>query len=276
MNSANLRLSIHYMTIEPQAAARQLELLPAGQGGLLLQQAPTGVAARVLQAMLPDFAAKILPLLTDGQNSKLIQELSLTDVAAIFRYLPGDARRHLLPFLPQGKQALCKMLLNYPEYTVGALVETDVLMLDSKMSIAEALLRLKRRNYAYLQWLYLVNASRRLEGRVGIGDLFRHPPMTLIAGIMSKPGPRLNAATELQTALALDIWQGQDTVAVINRRQEFIGVLHHHHLRNLVRRQQRADTRADAIPAELLELYGDTLVSLAELFSSSKTRESLN
>lgn len=267
MTAAQLQLSVHFLTVESQAAARQIELLPPEQANLLLQKAPVSTAAQVLRLMLPNVAAKILLLFPREMVFKWLEKLNAADLAAIFRYIESSERIQLLDVLPRNKQTLCKMLISYPEYSVGSLVETNVLLFDNHMLVEDALLRLKNSHQDYIQEVFVVNEQRQLMGKLTLAKLFSLPTATLLSNAMQLHIPSMLASIDIVSAAELPCWHGTDTLAVINRKHEFVGVLHHHSLRHFLYRKEMQQNQVDSVSADLVEVYGDTLVSLMDLIS---------
>lgn len=267
MTEAQLQLSVHFLEVEPQAAARQLELLPVLQASLLLQKTSPAVVAQIFRAMFPNVAAKILVLLPRDSIFIWLEKLNAADLSAILRYVELEERDKLLQCLPRSKQSLCKILIAYPEYSVGSLVETDVLILEQHMLIDDALIRLKKRHHGYLQEIFVVNQQRQLVGKLAIAQLFSLAPTTLLSNAMTFNAPNVIATLDISAAIELAHWQSFDTLAVINRKHEFIGVLHHHSLRHFMLRKEAHQNKADSISSDLIENYGETIVSMLDLMS---------
>ncbi|WP_199609683.1 magnesium transporter [Flocculibacter collagenilyticus] len=269
MIASQLKLSLHFLTAEPEAAASQLELMPTEHVLSLLKEAPSSTAANILKLMQPSIAAKLLLLFPAEKSYKIFEQMNLADVAAILRYMPTEEGKAHLAALPIRKQALCKMLISYPEHALGAVVDTDVLIAGSSMTVDDVLIRIKKKTVAYLQDVFVVNKQRNLEGKIFLGDLLHASPKALIASLIHKRPRTLSATHDLTTASELNIWQQQDVAPVINRRNEFIGIVHYHKLRRSITRLERANASPNTLSGELIEVYGDTIMSMIELVSTN-------
>lgn len=267
MRASHLQLTLHFLNEEPEAAARKLELLPANQAASVLQEATLSTADRVLRKMLPSASAKLFPLFSQVQCLRLVEAMNLSDLAAILRYMDAPEQKQLLQPLPLRKQALCKMLISYPEYSIGSIVETDMLVVDNHLDVKDTLVRLRRKSFSYLQTIYVVNQARQLSGQVFIGDLLHSNPANLISTLMTPVEHSINAAFDLLSAYELDLWRNQDTAPVINRKYEFIGVVHFHRLRHFMSRKYIDKETSQSVSADMLEAYSDTIISMADLFS---------
>lgn len=267
MRVPHLKLTLHFLTEEPEAAARKLELLPAPQAASVLQAASLTTAENVLKKMLPSASAKIFPIFSQAQCYKLLETMNLSDLAAIIRYMPNNEQIYLLNQLPLRKQTLCKMLIRYPEYSIGSMLETDILVVDQKMDVKDTLVRLRRKSFSYLQHIYVVNQARQLVGQFFIGDLLHSEPANLVSSLMHPVPHTISTSFDLHSAYKLELWGNQDTVAVVNRKQALVGVVHFHRLRHFMTRKQISNDLPQSVSADMLETYGDTIVSMADLIS---------
>lgn len=265
MTTAKLSLALHFLKEQPQAAARQLERESPQKVADLLCQAPAGVAANTLAAMMPDHAARILALMTDEQISRLFFELKSADIATILRHIDDHRRAHYFTLLTPRKKSACQRLLSYPEYTVGAWLETNLLMLTDTMSAQEAVLRIRKSTAANLQHCFVVNQKRQLIGPVSMYKLLNASESTLVSRLIEQPAAGLNGFTELGAAINLDDWQQYDSMPVVNYDNELIGVIHHHQVRHALNKQ--GAQKQGALPYEVLNAYGASIGTLLDLFS---------
>jgi magnesium transporter len=265
MTTANLSLALHFLKEQPQAAARQLERESPQKVTDLLSQAPAEVAASTLAVMMPDHASDILSLMSDEQVSRLFFELKSADIATILRHVDDQKRSQYFTLMTPGKNSACQRLLGYPDYTVGAWLETDLLMLTDSMRVQDAILRIRKSTAADLQHCFVVNQQRQLIGPVSIYKLLHASESTLITHLISETSAALNGFTELRSAINLDDWWHRDSMPVVNYDNELIGVIHHHQIRYVLNR--KSAQKQQALPHEVLNAYGASVSALLELFS---------
>ncbi len=94
------------------------------------------------------------------------------------------------------------------------------------------------------------------------------------------PGPKIPvilSRMQLESALNMEIWEHRDTVPVVNRSGEYVGVLRHVDLRRGI--AQVANTIAAPVGSDpitsLLSVYGSSLNSLLDAvgeFTSNKNQ----
>ncbi|MDF2177250.1 magnesium transporter [Aliiglaciecola sp. CAU 1673] len=264
MTSPTLSLALKFLEEEPQAAARRLELEAPAHIAALLNKAPRHNAARVLCQMLPAFAAPVMSAMSQEQAGHLMQELNQAEIAAILRHVPDSST--LLSLLPVRKQRGCELLMAYPEYTVGAWTETDLLVLDGQMEVQEALLRLKKKAFSETHDIFVVNRDRQVVGCLSVYELIRRPGNSQVQTLMQKGVATLSGYTELEAALKMPLWRDDDAVAVVNLMQEFIGVIHHHQLLRALHRTERAEENLSAT-ADIIGTYSSTIQAMLDLLS---------
>lgn len=270
MTTANLSLALHFLKEQPQAAARQLERETPEKVAGLLSQASADVAAQGLAAMVPDHASQILSLMSDEQNSRLFVELKSADIATILRHFDAQKRAFYFTLMSSRKKSACQRLLSYPEYTIGAWLETDLLMLTSTMHAQDAILRIRKSTAANLQCCFVVNHKRQLVGPVSLYKLLHASESTLVSRLIEEPSNALNGFTELRSAIDLSDWQHRDSMPVVNYDNELIGVIHHHQIRHALNKQ--GTQRQAALPYEILNAYGASIGALLDLFSPQTKR----
>ena len=70
----------------------------------------------------------------------------------------------------------------------------------------------------------------------------------------------------MSTVLGMDIWLKTDSISVVNRKQEFMGILRHYDLRASIARNEKTTAIPQSVAWEVSQAYGSTLRSISELF----------
>lgn len=270
MANNNLKLTIQFFKEEPVAAARKLDIMATDSAAALLQKVPISVAFKVIYAMLPRASANIIATTSNDFNRALFELIELADIAAILRYVNVESRKSLIELLPKGRQSLCKLLISYPENTVGTLIETNVLVIDSQMTVEEAMLRVRKQSYFDNHEVLIVNRKRKIVGKLSIFDLLRAQASSLISALTNTRVDTVNGLSDVSTVLGLEIWQKTDSIAVVNRKQEFIGILRHYDLRAAIARNELSSNIKRSLTGEVVDTYADVLRSISEMFIDAK------
>jgi len=154
-------LSIAFLRSHPVDAARVLEQLSASETSALLGTVPGRIAAPVVARLSQGFAARCLTTLPDEVVVRLMRRLTLPVTASLLRHLPEPRRQLLLSELPASIAVACRVLLRYPEDSLGALADTEVTTVRPGETVREVLARLKAATHDIGDFLYVVDDERR-------------------------------------------------------------------------------------------------------------------
>jgi magnesium transporter len=273
------RLAAAFLGLHPESAARLLESMPVEQANAVLGTADANVAAPVLAHMLPTYAAQCVERQTSADGAQLLEQLGSQEAAAVLRHLDRDKREAMLGALGAQWVVAFKLLLSYPVNTVGAWVEPRVLTLPDDCNAGEARERIARGAQLAQARIYVLDRSRRIRGAIRGLALLQVSQRKKLASIL-EPAHALWAREPLITAQEHEVWERNTEAPVINRDEEFIGVISYADVRKAYRHLTRANDQNGAIGgrdiAEVTELIsvgaGSLWRSLGELIRSDRRR----
>ncbi len=230
--------TLAYLEVHPDDAARVLEHLGNEQVAALLDSIPVRLAAPVLAHMLPAVAARSLTQLSDESAAAMVQRLGPQLCAVILRHLDETRRNGLLERLPTASAFAVRVLLAYPEDSVGAWMDNRAMALPPDTTVEEALQRVREAGEEDCVDLYIVDHEQRLLGKVRLPELLRAPSAAPLAQLMRKPAYTLPARAPIGSVREHEGWERFNTLPVLERSDRFVGALRHAMLRNAVQRQQ--------------------------------------
>jgi Mg/Co/Ni transporter MgtE len=205
----------------------------------------------VLVAMTPPRAARVLGALDDDRALGILSAAGAQGAAAVLRHVPEPRRTRLVQGLSTATAVASRLLLGFPEDTVGAWADPEVIAVSPSSTAAEALERVRSDPDAYATHVYVV-ADGRLKGSVALTDLLRAPAMSVVDALMSD-ATTLPAAMPLAAALSHAGWRSVSALPVVERRERLIGVLRAAKLDQALSLREQHDRRSG----------GDTLAGLA-------------
>lgn len=243
-----------YLRLHPESAARLLETMPVDQTNAVLAAVDVATAAGVVGHMLSTSAAQCIETQPPADSALLFEHLGSQEAVGVLRHLPKDVRDAILSSLaPQWVMAF-KLLLSYPINTVGAWVEPRVLTLPDDCNAGEARDRISRSPQLAQTRIYVLDRSRRLRGAIRGIALLQIPNRKALASIL-EPAEALWARDPLATAQEHRVWERNTEAPVINREEEFIGVISYADLRRALRQLTRShNPTGDRDLAEVTEL----------------------
>lgn len=266
MSTPHLDLARHFISAEPEAAATRLQsenpLLIAG----LLETIEIQSAANIVRLMQPVFAAPVLAHINDEHIKKICNKLKLSEISPIVRVMNSRQQNKFLKHLSIARQSACKTLVSFPDNTLGAWIEADVLVLEKDMSVDEALKAVKLGDYSSSQHIFVVDAKRRVIGKVSVFELLRSEAEQFVGSIMNPKASLISGYIDLENALDSEVWKRADTVAVVNNKQCLIGVVHHHRIRSIVLKSRTTQIKNESPMLEILSCYGAASTELIDYF----------
>ena len=260
--SGREQLVAAYLRLHPESAARLLESMPPDQANAVLDAVELPTAAPVVGHMLPTCAARCIERQAPADSALLLEQLGSQESVAVLRHLSSEHREAVLNALgPQWLMAF-KLLLSYPTNTVGAWVEPRVLTLPDDCTAGEARDRIARSEQVAQARIYVLDRSRRLRGAVRGLALLQVPGRKKLASIL-EPADAIWARDPLATAQEHSVWERYTEAPVINREEEFIGVISYADLRKAFRQVNRTlGPNGDREIAEVTELIAISAGSL--------------
>lgn len=218
-------LSLAFAETHPGDVARVLERLTVVDATDFLALLPARLGAPVLRHMLPTTAARCLERLDNEIAAGMIRDLDAQTGTAILRYVSLPRRDQLVTQLPTASALAFRLLLTYPEDTVGAWINPFSLAVTPDTPAGDVLERLRQSSESSETYIYVINANQRLLGMVELVDLLRARRGITMEQLMRSTRHHLSARASLAAAFESDGWQESHALPVVERPERFIGAL---------------------------------------------------
>lgn len=244
-------LTVAFLRAHPAEAARVLEQRDAAETAALLAAMPGRVAAPVAGRLPPAYAARSLAALPDEAAVRLLRRLNTPALAALLRHTPPARRNRLLDELPAASAVACRMLLRYPEDSVAALADTDVLTVRPAETVRDVLARLKTAAEDVGDFVYIVDEERRLRATLRPASLLHASASMSVAAVEAVDVPTLAAQASPRSVRDHSGWTRHSTLPVVERNGRLVGALRQGVLIQALERapRPRPPRDADAVAA---------------------------
>jgi len=233
-------LSFAFLESHPADAARVLERIAPRHVAALLADVPLRLAAPVLQSMLPLQAARCLEMLDDDTAAGLLRALGLQAGVAVLHYVPDARRNRLLAQLPTAQGIACRLLLGYPEDSVGAWMDPRVPALPADTTVESAIRRLREAIDEDHAGIFVIGDGQRLLGHAGALDLLRAPADATLDKVMGETAFTIPARATLRAVETHAGWARSQILPVVEREDRFVGALDRGVLAQALLRERRA------------------------------------
>ncbi len=246
-------LSFAFLESHPVEAARVLERVAPQNVAALVSDAPLRLAAPVLRSMQPLHAARCLGDISDDDTvSGLLRAMGPQAGVAVLHYVPESRRNALLAQLPTALSITFRLLLGYPEDTVGAWMDPRVMAMPADTSAEVALQQLRETEGN--AGIFVIGSDQRLLGQADLGDLLRAASDAPLSKIMQPVKHTLPARSSIRAVEEHAGWNDQQILPVVEREYRFVGALERGVLARALRRTRRSQPDG---------AYGDLLADAA-------------
>lgn len=256
----------HYVTEDPEKAARVLEQTDAKIVCSMLEDMDDDLAARLLDHLLPTLAASCLSQLSTEKAAAMLTRLPNVSAKRLLARLDSRTQFELLKTLPEGHRQLLRHTLRYPEDSVGAVMLVDSPVCRGSSNVREVKRMIRRSASTGVPMVTVLDGNGRPIGSLAISELLRLREKEPISEYMRAVPARLRARAPLETILKRRAWQTEDYLPVIDTDDKFVGLLaktavYQHVLnRDLSGRRQGELTATVVALAELLWAPGVALL----------------
>lgn len=176
LHPTDLAAIVHQMS--PAERTELIGQLDDETAALALEEADDEVAADIVQNLDPERAADIIEEMDPDEAADVLGELDSEEVAEAILHHFEDPE----------EAADIKQLLTYEEGTAGALMNTDIIGLQSRLSCAETLAKLRQDQPTphNLYYLHLENESERLVGVISLAQVVLAEPETQLKELIEE------------------------------------------------------------------------------------------
>lgn len=216
-----------FMRRFPEEAARELETVPSQEALALLEKAPTAQAASVLRFVDADCVAQWLEDMDTALAVRLLVELDPPHAAFLLSRLPVDLQKRRLQELPASvERELCE-LMEYPQYSAGQLMDTQMTIFRGQDTVAEALERIRRQPERTVASVCLTDAEGKLTAVLPLQAVAVAQPNTRLETLVTAPPVHIQALAPRDEVVELLEKSKLSSLPVINFSGKLLGIISH-------------------------------------------------
>jgi magnesium transporter len=252
-----------FVDAHPVDAARVLESLPASEAAALFGRLPPRLGGPVLAAMLPPTAARVLGALDNDQSMALLAAIGVQPAVAVLRHVQDPRRARLIDGLPTAVAVASRMLLGYPEDSVGAWTDPDIVALPPDTIIGDAISRIRVAT-TDISRVHVIGPGERLLGTVELAGLLRAQETAQLGAVLGERQAVLAAVASLVGAATHRGWELAASLPVVERNDRLVGVLRRATLMRALNRSARdaRTSHSETLSGLLARNYWDALSGL--------------
>ena len=160
------------VTMNPADIAMIFSELEAQKLPLSFRLLPKELAAETFVEMEPDQQELLIRGFSDNELKEVLDELYVDDAADLVEEMPANVVKRILKQADPEMRKSINQILRYPENSAGSMMTTEYVSLRPKMTVEEAILRIRRQGVDK-ETIYTcyVTEGRKLLGIVTVKDL---------------------------------------------------------------------------------------------------------
>jgi len=182
--------------------------------------------ADVFEELEPGHQLEFVEDRSDEEVAEILARMESDDAADLVAGLPEERRELVVESLPPVQRRRVRALLGYDPATAGGLMSPEFVCVYSQATHAEMLDRVRGSHASSdaLNWIYVMNSHKRLNGAIPLPGLLRASP-ELSAGEIADTPQRVRPAADLEEVARLMTDYDLTVVPVVDEEERVIGVI---------------------------------------------------
>lgn len=216
-----------YERVQPIDLAIQIEDLEDNQLEYLCSHIDDEKLAEILEESDEDLQMDIIDCLDNRRILALFNFISKDNIVDILGLLSVGKRKQLIQLMKIGDKKIIEQLLGYEEDSAGGLMTTEYIALSSKLTIKEALKKIKdiAPKTEVIDTIFVINQHRQLIGTADLRDILIADDESYIEDIMDNQVISVQPETDQEEVSLLVSKYDLTTIPVVNKNQALLGII---------------------------------------------------
>ena len=253
--------------LHPARTAEFMEGLGAADAWRVLQHADLKLREQIFVYFPHEKQLEIIQTQDRTEVAELVADLPADDRVDLLRAVRPDVVEELLPLLPAHERREILRLREYPEDSAGAMMTTEVAVIDENLTVRQAIDELTRaaERLETIYYIYAVDHEQRLDGVVTARQLLTalKKPDTRVANLMETDLIFVESTANRNEVTNQVAKYDLHAIPVVDERRRLLGIITHDDVIDAVRQEATEEAQRSAAVAPLEEGYMQTsLVTL--------------
>jgi magnesium transporter len=194
---------------------------------LLFSSLPSDISAEVFASLNPQDRDDLLSGMTDEETRLLLADLPPDERTQLFEDLPGQVTQRLLNLLTPDDLKEARLLLGFPEESVGRLMTPDYVAVRANWSLGQALdhIRRKGKGSETISIIYVVDETWRLLDALEIEVFILSDPQAKVEQIMDESFIALSPMDDREQAVRMMERYDVSALPVVDSKGILLGIV---------------------------------------------------
>jgi magnesium transporter len=214
-------------SLHPPDIGELIRVLDSPQRVIVFRMLARAVADEVFSYLPPEEEAALLAELTDEETQRVLRELEPDERTLLLADLPGQAVQRLLNMLSREEVQKARLLLGYPEESVGRLMTPEYVAVRAHWTVARALehIRLYGREVEALWAIYVTDARWHLLDDLPLERFVLADPAKHVEDIMDRRVVAVQVLEDREEAVRLMQQHDLGALPVVDDDGVLLGVV---------------------------------------------------
>ena len=176
----------------PDEAAHVFESYSPEEVIQALDGLPPKDVGKVLSALSPPLATDLLEGMPQSLRQDSLASIQPSLAASLLQRVSPTTRDSILTALPQHISADITPFMEYPEDSVGLLMDVQFFALPEDLTVEEAIQQVRTHAIHHLNEIYIIDRRQILVGVLPLRDLFLAPPQKKLETLMKRELPTIH------------------------------------------------------------------------------------
>lgn len=265
--SINKLLVEKYFENHIEAAVNKLSLLTDSEILTIIKSLPNEKVYKIFSRLERYRVIKVFDQLEVKTVAEILNNISSNIALLIIRQMDPNNLKSVLTELPDKTAVRFTTMLQYDEYSVGAVMTTNIFTLTEDILIHDAIENIKRYDGKIPSQIFIVGHDQKLKGKVELHKLIRGNTKEELRTIIDHNVPKIFPQNNIKSLFDHKGWVDYYLLPVTDGDDLFLGVISLEVIRNIVERKSKKELKQFAAAGSALgELYR---LGLSGLFHST-------
>ncbi len=250
--------------LHPADVAYILEALPLEQRLIVWNLVRVERDGEILLEVSDAVRESLIASMDSDELRAAAEHLDTDEIADLAPDLPHEVIQDVFESLDKEEQAQLQSALSYPEGTVGALMDFDMVTIHQDVSLEVVLYDLRKLGELpdHTDKLFVVDHNKTLLGVLPLKRLLLHNPDALVAAVMSDEPVTFNGNDKASDAASAFERYDLVTAPVVDARNKLVGRLTVDEVMDFIRDEAESDVLAMAGLREEEDMFASVWKSM--------------
>lgn len=227
---------------------------------LLFRLLPRHISSEVFSYLKKEHRNELLQALTAEETRNLLNSLKPDDRTTLFEELPGRATQKLLNLLSPEDLKQARLLLGYPEESVGRLMTPDYVAVRPEWTVGQGLqqIRIKGKDSETLNMIYVTDSSWKLLDSLELQKFILADPDNSVEQIMDYSYVSLSAFEDREEAVHMMQKYDLFALPVVDSEGVLLGIVTFDDVMDVAEEEATEDFHKGAAVSPLRTSYPET------------------